>query len=70
MAEPVRDDIEEIVRRRFGPAFEKPCHHSSVVVCAYWECQVANQCVGLRHPERPAPPELVLAPPPGDGYGG
>lgn len=44
-----------IVSRRFGPAFEKPCHHPQVIECAYWECQIANSCQGLRGPERPSP---------------
>jgi hypothetical protein len=45
----------EIVKRRFGPGFPKPCHTSTVVECAYWECQVADRCMGLSAPEKPTP---------------
>lgn len=30
--------------RRFGSAHDKPCKNPSVVTCAMWECQQANEC--------------------------
>jgi hypothetical protein len=38
------DPDAHIVRRRFGPAFEKQCRRPTVIACATWECQVANEC--------------------------
>ena len=35
---------KKIVRRRFGPSFEKPCRNPDVVECAELKCQVANEC--------------------------
>lgn len=57
----MRPELMEIVKRRYGPAFEKPCLHASVIVCAYWECQVADACRGLSKPEAPAPFHLAEA---------
>lgn len=34
----------ELVKRRFGPGFEKPCKRHNVVSCARWQCQQANEC--------------------------
>jgi hypothetical protein len=41
---------DEIVSRRFGPEFAKPCNDPAMKECALWECQKANAC------QRAAPP--------------
>jgi len=45
-SKPARTDAEirEIVRRRFGPAFSKPCLNPAVSECAFWACQSKNEC--------------------------
>lgn len=40
-ADPIED---EIVSRRFGPSFNKPCQQPSMLECARRECQDANEC--------------------------
>lgn len=40
-ADPERDVI---VRRRFGPAHDRPCNRPEVITCARWQCQKANRC--------------------------
>lgn len=35
---------DEIVWRRFGPGFEKPCSDPNMIECAAVECQQANRC--------------------------
>lgn len=41
---PEFDHFDAIVRRRFGPAFEKPCDDPNMIECAMWECQERNRC--------------------------
>lgn len=36
--------MDEIVWRRFGRDHDKPCRNPTVLTCAFWECQVANEC--------------------------
>lgn len=35
---------DEVVRRHFGRNHDKPCKRPSVLTCALWECQKANEC--------------------------
>jgi hypothetical protein len=35
---------KDIVSRRFGPKFEKPCKNQGTVGCALYKCQAANEC--------------------------
>ena len=44
--------IDEIVLRRFGSRFEKPCNNPNMLECAMVECQTANRCV--RYPSPPS----------------
>jgi len=36
--------IDEILARRFGPAFHKPYVRQDVIECAFWECQERDVC--------------------------
>jgi hypothetical protein len=44
IAHPIPHGRDEISRRRFGSDHEKPCKRPSIMTCAMWECQHANQC--------------------------
>lgn len=35
---------DAIVHRRFGRAHENPCRRPTIITCALWECQSANDC--------------------------
>lgn len=37
-------DEGEAFWRRFGSRHDKPCKRQSVLTCALWQCQQANQC--------------------------
>ena len=37
-------DPDAISSRRFGESHEKPCKRPTVLTCALWECQHANEC--------------------------
>ena len=54
-------DVQAIIRRRFGSDHDSPCDHPRVTTCAYWECQFANRCQGMRDPEKPQPPQIDAA---------
>jgi hypothetical protein len=43
MAEPTTTK-DEIMWRRFGSEHDKPCKRPTVLTCAMWECQQANEC--------------------------
>ena len=34
----------EIAQRRFGSRHDKPCRRLTILTCALWECQQANEC--------------------------
>ena len=36
--------VAEIVTRRFGRDFDKPCDNPNVLECALWPCQVKDKC--------------------------
>lgn len=38
------DNVNEIVRRRFGSKYSNPCNDPNVVECAIWSCQKAGFC--------------------------
>jgi hypothetical protein len=37
-------DPQEVINRRFGPAFEKPCRIPQTIICAIKRCQIADRC--------------------------
>jgi len=45
-------ELDEIVARRFGSRFDRPCNNPNIVECAMWECQQANRCA--RYPSPPS----------------
>ena len=34
----------EIAQRRFGSRHDKPCRRPTILTCALWDCQQANEC--------------------------
>jgi hypothetical protein len=38
-------ELDQIVRRRFGPRFERPCSKATTIECALPKCQYANMCM-------------------------
>lgn len=62
----------EFVWRRFGREHEKPCKRPTIITCAMWECQYANECrwderVGMRSDPRSHPDGPTTNAPPAGG---
>jgi hypothetical protein len=41
---PVDQQLAPIEKRRFGPAFEKPCRNPNTIICTARSCQIAYRC--------------------------
>lgn len=40
----VDPQLDEIIARRFGPGWPRPCKRPEIIECALWICQVQNEC--------------------------
>ena len=51
----------EVLARRFGPKFERPCANPQMIECADWECQSRGRCKDSFRPMTDADARVIDA---------